>query len=161
MPVIRITGATWDRLKQWAVPLEDTPEDAVRKTIDAAEEHLKCRQTIEKGRPTKTTIEPNGKLSKGLKTPEGAYRRPILEALYELGGRASVGDVLEVVEKKMKLTEVDYQTVPSGEIRWSNTAKWERRTLVENGLLKSKSECPKGIWELSDKGIQEVKEGKI
>ena len=162
MPVIRITDATWDRLKQWAIPLEDTPEDAVRKVIDAAEEHLKCRQTIQKGCQTKAVIEPKGKLPKGLKTPEGAYRRPILEALHELGGRASAGDVLEVVENKMKavLAEVDYQTVPSGEIRWSNTAKWERRTLVEEGLLKSKSESPKGIWELSEKGIQEVKERK-
>ena len=163
MPVIRITDATWDRLKQWAVPLEDTPEDAVRKVIDAAEEHLKCRQTIEKGRPTKATIEPKGKLPKGLKTPEDRYRRSILEALYELGGRASVSDALAVVEKKMAtvLKEVDYQPVPSGEPRWSNTAKWERKTLVENGLLKSKSESPKGIWELTERGIQEVMKGKV
>ena len=162
MPVIRITDATWERLKQWAIPLEDAPDDAVRKVIDAAEEHLKCHQTIEKSHLTKAMVEPKGKLPKGLKQPEDAYRRPILEALYELGGRASVSDVLEVVEKKMKplLTEIDYQTVPSGEIRWANTAKWERRTLVEEGLLKSKSESPKGIWELSDKGFQELERMK-
>ena len=41
MPVIRITDSTWSRLQRWAVPLEDTPEDAVRKVLDAAEEHLK------------------------------------------------------------------------------------------------------------------------
>src|SRR3989338_5736332 len=102
MHVIRITNTTWDRLKQWAIPLEDTPEDAVRKVIDAAEEFLKCHQTIEKDRSTKEKAEPKGKLPKGLKTPEDAFRRPILESLYELGGRASVSDVLEIVEKKMK-----------------------------------------------------------
>jgi len=45
MPVIRITDATWGRLKRWAVPLDDSPDDAVRKVLDAAEEHLKCPQT--------------------------------------------------------------------------------------------------------------------
>ncbi|MFC1955331.1 winged helix-turn-helix domain-containing protein [Chloroflexota bacterium] len=162
MPVIRITDTTWDRLKQWAIPLEDTPEDAVRKVIDAAEEHQKCHQTVEKSRPIKATIEEKRKLTKNQKTLEGAYRPYLLEALYELGGRASTGDVLEIVERKMKtiLNEVDYQTVPSGEIRWFNTAKWERWTLVKEGLLKSKSEVPKGIWELSEKGIEEVTKGK-
>jgi hypothetical protein len=158
MPVIRITDATWERLKQWAVPLEDTPEDAVRKVIDAAEEHQKCHQTIAKSHPTKVAVESKRKLTKGLKTPESSYRRPILEALHELGGKASVNDVLEIVEKKMKtlLNEFDYQAVPTGEMRWSNTAKWQRRNLVEEGLLKSRSQSPKGIWELTEKGIEEV-----
>ena len=41
MPVIRITDATWDRLKRWAIPLEDSPDDAIRKVLEAAEEHLR------------------------------------------------------------------------------------------------------------------------
>lgn len=93
--------------------------------------------------------------------PEQAYRRPILEALYELGGSASVRDILKVVEGKMKplLTEVDYQKVPSGaDIRWRNTACFERFALVKDGLLKSGS--PKGVWELSDKGVQELERRK-
>jgi hypothetical protein len=162
MPVIRITDATWDRLKRWAIPLEDSPEDAVRKVLEAAEEHLKCRQTTGGNHRTETTTRVKGKkLRKGLKTPQQAYRHPILEALYELGGSASVGDVLEVVEKKMKplLNEVDYQKLPSGvDIRWRNTAMWERFRLVKEGLLKSES--PDGIWELSDKGVQEVETKK-
>jgi len=151
MPVIRITDATWDRLKRWAVPLEDAPEDAVRKVLDAAEEHLKCRQTTAISRPQKKTTERKGKLPKGLKTPQEAYRRPILEALYELGGSASVADVLRLVEGKMKslLIEVDYQKIPSGDTRWRNTAMWERHELVKDGLLKSDS--PRGVWELSHK----------
>lgn len=162
MPVIRITDATWDRLKRWAIPLEDAPEDAVRKVLDAAEEHLKCRQTTSRSHRIETPIPPKGKkLRKGLKTPQQAYRHPILEALYELGGSASIGDVLEVVEKKMKplLVEVDYQKLPSGvDIRWRNTAMWERFNLVKEGLLKSES--PDGIWELSDKGAEEISKGK-
>jgi hypothetical protein len=158
MPVIRITDATWDRLKRWAVPLEDSPEDALRKVLEAAEEHLKCHQTTGKSYRVEPPTLPKGKkLRKGLKTPQQAYRRPILEALHELGGSASVGDVLEVVGKKMKslLIDIDYQKLPSGtDIRWRNTAMWERFNLVKDGLLKSESRS--GIWELSGKGIQEV-----
>lgn len=153
MPVIRITDATWDRLKQWAIPLEDSPEDALRKVLDAAEKHLKYHQpTIEGHRRSRVTVFKRKKLQKGLKTPQQAYRQPILEALYELGGSAYVGDVLQMVEKKMKpiLNEIDYQKLPSGvDIRWHNTAMWERLKLVKEGLLKSGS--PNGIWELSDR----------
>ena len=164
MPVIRITDATWDRLKRWAIPLEDSPEDALRKVLEAAEEHLKCRQTAGGGhRHRSITVLKRKKLRKGLKTPQQAYRQPILEALSELGGSAYVGDVLQMVEKKMKpvLNEIDYQKLPSGvDIRWHNTAMWERFKLVKEGLLKSES--PNGIWELSDKGLQELRErGKL
>ena len=160
MPVIRITDATWDRLKRWAIPLEDSPEDALRKALDAAEEHLKCRHATGVGQhPVRPTTLKWSKLQRGVKTPQQAYRRPILEALCELGGGASVGDVLQLVEKKMKpvLNEVDYQKLPSGVgIRWRNTAMWERLSLAKEGLLKSGS--PNGIWELSEKGIQATAE---
>jgi hypothetical protein len=161
MPVIRITDTTWDRLKRWAVPLEDSPEDAVRKVLDAAEEHLKCSQTTDINHPPKRKREQKGKIPRGLKTPEEAYRRPILEAIYELGGSASASDVLRLVEGKMNslLGEVDYQKIPSGYIRWRNTAMWERHELVKKeGLLKSSS--PKGIWELSEKGVREIERMK-
>ncbi len=162
MPVIRITDATWDRLKRWAIPLEDSPEDAVRKVLDAAEEHLKYRQTTSSSHRTETPTPPKGKkLRKGLKTPQQAYRRPILEAIYELGGRGSMDSVLKRVEGKMKslLGDVDYQNLPSGgDIRWRNTAQWERLVLVKDGLLKDDS--PQGIWELSDKGSEEIGKDK-
>jgi hypothetical protein len=159
MPVIRITEATWDRLKRWAVPLEDSPEDAIRKALGAAEEHLKFSKTTDGGRGGgSVTVFRRTKLRRGLKTPQEAYRQPILEAVYELGGSASVGDVLKVVKNRMKpvLKDVDYQKLPSGvDFRWRNTAMWERFSLVNEGLLKSGS--PDGMWELSSKGIQQVK----
>jgi hypothetical protein len=156
MPVIRITDATWDRLKRWAIPLEDSPEDAVRKVLDAAEEHLKCSQTtgISNSPKKKIRIIQNKKLPRGQKTPQQAYRYPIMEALYELGSSASVSDVLRLVEEKMKtlLVEVDYQKIATGDIRWRNTAMWERHELIKDGLLKADS--PRGVWELSDRGVE-------
>jgi restriction system protein len=157
MPVIRITDATWDRLKRWAIPLEDAPEDAVRKVLDAAEEHLKCGQTEGINNLTKKTREQKGKLPKGQKTPQQAYRRPIIEALDELGGSGTVIDILDIVETKMKtlLSEIDYKEIPTGDIRWRNTAMWERFEMIKDGLLKSGS--PRGVWELSNKGLEEIK----
>ena len=69
--------------------------------------------------------------------------------------------VLKRVEEKMKslLGDVDYQNLPSGgDIRWRNTAQWERLVLVKDGLLKDDS--PQGIWELSDKGSEEIGKDK-
>ena len=163
MPVIRITDVTWDRLKRWAIPLEDSPEDALRKVLEAAEEHLKCSQTVGgSDRHGSIRLLRRKKLRKGLKTPQRSFRQSILEAVYELGGRASVSDVLKVVKDKMKplLKDVDYQKLPSGvDFRWRNTAMWERFSLVNEGLLKSGSQD--GIWELSEEGIQEAKKTKV
>ena len=165
MPVIRITDATWDRLKRWAEPLEDSPEDAVRKVLAAAEEHLKCSQLSilrKEDRITEKSIRKSVRLRKGLKTPQQAYRLPILESIYELGGSASMDAVLKRVEGKMKnlFNDVDYQRLSSdGDIRWRNTAQWERLILVKDGSLKSNS--PTGVWELADKGIEEIKKGKF
>jgi len=39
------------------------------------------------------------RLPKGLCTPQDAFRRPILEALVELGGRATIGEVLDLVNE--------------------------------------------------------------
>jgi hypothetical protein len=161
VPVIRITDATWDRLKRWAEPLEDSPEDAVRKVLEAAEEHLKCHQQQDT-KPTNSPISirrtNNGKLQRGLKTPQETYRRPILEAISRLGGSALVNDILELVGEKMKgvLKPLDYERLPSGtDIRWRNTAMWERFEMIKKGLLKPNS--PNGTWEISDKGISELK----
>jgi restriction system protein len=102
-----------------------------------------------------TTRRPGkSRLPRGLRTPEDAFRRPILEALVELGGTAPIGKVLDLVGEKMKavLTKYDLEPLPSDprSIRWRNTAQWCRHTLVREGLMKSDS--PHGIWEISESG---------
>jgi hypothetical protein len=97
-----------------------------------------------------------GHLPRNLRTPEGAFRKPILEALVELGGSAPANRVLELVEKKMEgiLNEYDYRPLRSGETRWRNTAQWCRYVMVQEGLLRSDS--PRGIWEISEQGRAEL-----
>ncbi len=104
----------------------------------------------------RTTRKGKGRLPRGLRTPEDAFRRPILEALVELGGRAPIGEVLDRVGQKMQgiLNRYDYERLRSDPqtLRWRNTAQWCRNTLVREGLMKDDS--PYGLWEISDRGRQ-------
>jgi len=97
-----------------------------------------------------------GSLQRGLRTPESAYRQPILQVLNEMGGSARMNDLLVRVERYMKtrLKQVDYEPLASDPDapRWRNTAQWERNTMVKEGLLKSNS--PYGVWEISEAGRQ-------
>lgn len=105
-------------------------------------------------RRRKTTRTTKGRLERGLRTPEEAFRRPILEVLIELGGSASISDVLERVGAKMSsiLNQYDLEPLPSDprSVRWKNTAQWCRNTLVKEGLMKNDSSY--GIWEITDAG---------
>jgi len=102
-------------------------------------------------------------LSRGLRTPAASFRRPILESLAELGGRAPIEAVLQKVEEKMRhmLNEYDYQRLPSkpNELRWKNTAEWCRHTLVKEGLMRADS--PRGIWEISNAGRHALEAGEV
>lgn len=95
-----------------------------------------------------------GRIRKGLRTPEPAFFRPILQALSDLGGSAKRSDVFILVEQSMRdvLKPIDYQTLSSEaeQLRWQNSAQWARNLMVKEGLLKLHS--PVGIWEITEKG---------
>jgi hypothetical protein len=95
-----------------------------------------------------------GRLRRGLRTPEKAFYVPILKVVDELGGSATMRDVLSRVGQlmKTKLKDVDYQHLSSDPeaIRWRNTAQWARNSLVKKGLLKTNSRH--GIWEITETG---------
>ena len=103
------------------------------------------------------------RLQRGIRTPEEAFRRPILEALVELGGRAPINEVLKRVETKMNsiLNVYDLQPLPSNPtiIRWQNTARWCRSTMVREGFLKNDS--PRGIWEISERGREALQKNEV
>jgi len=126
---------------------------SLQKLVEELERLRRRCQALLPERPEPPVPEPGP----GVRTPERAFRRPILEALKELGGRGSVDDVLRRVEAKVsgKLTEFDRKPLPTGGIRWRNTAMWCRKHLVIEGLLSSDS--PRGIWELSPKGWDELR----
>lgn len=89
------------------------------------------------------------------RTQERDFRLPILEALEELDGRAHAEDVRPIVERNMrsKLRPDDHGIHPSNnEVRWWNTAKYERKhmVLMRPPLLNPSSQ--RGRWEITDAG---------
>jgi len=72
-----------------------------------------------------------------------------------------MGYYMKKVEAKMKykLTKLDHAKLPSGAyVRWKNYAMWERKNMVDDGLLKKDS--PRGIWEITNKGKTHVIKSK-
>jgi restriction system protein len=95
-----------------------------------------------------------GRIRKGLRTPEPAFFRPILQALSDLGGSAKRSDIFTLLEQSMRdvLKPIDYQILSSEaeQMRWQNSAQWARNLMVKDGLLQTDS--PVGIWEITEKG---------
>ncbi|MBX3358827.1 MAG: winged helix-turn-helix domain-containing protein [Phycisphaeraceae bacterium] len=112
----------------------------------------------EEDEETKAARRNLGRLRNGLRTPEAAYREPILRVLQSMGGSGKAAEVLEKVGQMMKpkLQSVDFEPLASGpdNPRWRNAAQWARNTMVKEGLLKSDS--PRGVWEVTDLGRQAV-----
>ncbi len=140
MRVIRVDDDVWRWLQKKALPFEDTPNSVLRR--------------IAKLNGARIRKKKSDRLPHGERTAQESFRLPILRALYETGGSGKTADVLDRVGKMLirTLTDADRATMKHGEIRWRNTAQWERNAMVEEGLLKKKS--PRGIWELTDKGIK-------
>lgn len=105
-------------------------------------------------RKRKTTGKRPGRLERGFRTPEDAFRVPILKALQDLGDSAPIGTVLNTVGQLMadKLNEHDrlpLQSTPDS-VRWRNTAQWTRAKMVKEGLMADDS--PRGTWEITHAG---------
>ncbi len=96
-----------------------------------------------------------GKSKKGEITSQEDYCPYLLEVLDEMGGSGKTSAVIDAVGEKMEgvLKPKDYEVHNSKgqQIRWRNTVQWARNFMVnDDGRMKSNS--PRGIWEISDKG---------
>jgi hypothetical protein len=151
MPVIRISDETWERLKAYARPLEDSAEDVVRLALDALDKQHGRSTKTERSKPAMKATTRRQR-SNGEKLPQKEFRRPLLDVLREKGGKARVKEIRELLEPRMapRLSSADYEQVSSGDPRWWNAVCWERNDLVKEGLLRGDSE--RGIWELSARG---------
>ncbi len=110
-------------------------------------------------KPRQAKPKTTARLGKGLRTPEEAFKLPLLKTLIEIGGAGRVSYVLDRMEKHVKpmLTEPDYELLSSSnELRWRNTAAWARSKMVKEGYLASDS--PRGVWEITEAGRAWVEE---
>lgn len=83
-------------------------------------------------------------------TDQGAFRPHIVRIL-KLEGSLETEDVLLELEMAMEdeLRERDRQPTPTGEIRWHTTARSERKSMIDAGLMAGGKP---GVWELTDAG---------
>ena len=146
MPTIRIDDEVYTWLQNLARPFEDTPNSVLRR-IAKLDEVEKLEQEHRGGNTMKRALS-------GQKTPQYAFRDPILRILKEWGGEGSRAQVLRQLEIDMaeQLTDFDKSDISSGTIRWQKSAEWEVRVMREEQILKPVSQAPRGIWALTEKG---------
>lgn len=152
--VIRVEEDVFKALQRRARPLEDTPSSVIRRLIEqveafgVGEEESTEKHDLVRSRGKRSPVRSPER------TPQPHFRRPILEALIDMGGRGSVDDVLAQVHDRMKgqLSKFDYTTISTGEQRWRVYARWERKNMELAGLITG----PRGVWEITDKGRSSV-----
>jgi len=143
-PTIRIDDEVYAWLQKQASAFEDTPNTVLRRVAGLNGEDA----GVSKKRIYLRTGD-----AKGMKTPQGEYRKSILQALRMLGGKGSRSQVLKEVEKAMvaRFTQADMERISSGDLRWQKTLEWEVKVMRDEGLLLP-SKLGRGIWALSDTG---------
>jgi len=170
----RLAAATDDLNEAAAGAARAGDYDKAKAAIEEAARLAGFRERVEALReewtdlfPPRTQSEVRGtdhkarsRLRRGARTPEDAFRRPILETLVELGGSAPADHVLDRVGQKLRhvLNDYDRQRLVSHphEPRWRNTARLCRQRLVLEGLMSDDS--PRGVWEISERGREWLRE---
>ena len=90
----------------------------------------------------------------GQKTPQHAYREPLLRILKKHGGQAPRSQVMKELESMLgeHFTSHDRKKIKTGAIRWERTAEWEVRLMREEQLIQPVSATARGVWALAQKG---------
>jgi len=96
-------------------------------------------------RSTSTTSRPPSRV-----TDQTAFRPHIIRIL-KTEGRLETEDMLLELEMAMEdeLRERDRQPTPTGEVRWHQSARKERKAMIDAGLMAGGKP---GVWELTDAG---------
>ena len=59
MPTIRVRPETYERMKNWAIPLEDTPNDVIEKLLNLAEAHRNPAPSVDAADQEGTANQPS------------------------------------------------------------------------------------------------------
>lgn len=159
-PTIRIDHEVWEHMKKHARPLEDNPNTVLRRLLglSAPDAGEKAGITIP---PLPVRTGPGRRGTREEKTPQRAYRGPILKILYKMGGRGEREVVLHQVEQMMTrdFTPHDRKDIETGGMaRWQKTAEFEVHAMRRAGLIRPVSESRHGEWELTPTGKKAAQE---
>ena len=176
MKRIEIDEEVYQALLKLIKSFEDTPNDILRRLLGLDEIHKERQEKemvikVEKDyeHPIEEMITSLGLEKKSVPKitkvrgaiPQKEYRIPILEALFEMGGKGTQKEVFEIIEEKMKdrFNNLDLEILKDGyTIRWQKMAAWQRYSMVREGLLRSDS--PRGVWEITEKGREYLQKFK-
>ena len=145
MRTVEVDDEVWAELQKRAEPLVDTVNDVMRQVLGLARQG-----TLEVPARSTASRAQNGRVNG---TQEIAFRVPILRVLVDLGGSAGRAQILDKVGEMMRgeLKPIDYELLRSGaDIRWRNTASFQRKHMIDAGLLSPSS--PNGVWEITEAG---------
>ncbi len=150
-PTIRIDDEVYAWLQQQAKPFEDTPNTVLRRFAGIG-------STPDKSSPNKRVGRDIGNV-KGGKTPQWAYREPILRVLKKLGGEGARTQVFEEIEAVMgdSFIKADKAKIKSGAVRWQKTLEYEILQMRMEGLLCPVPETARGVWALTEKGKESAR----
>lgn len=158
---IQVDDEVFSRLQGLAEPFVDTPNSVLRRMlgleVDGAMQVL-AKQTADgrggppPGEDEDTMTNSAGAMTAPLMTPQKDFRPMIVELLKETGGGRRMQEVLDEIEERMgsRFQPHDWEPVTTGEIRWRNSARWERMKMADEGLIKKGTAA--GWWELTDEG---------
>jgi hypothetical protein len=152
MKEIEIDNEVWGAIQAQAEPLVDNENSVLRRVfnLDGGQGAKRHPESPRPGAPRRAA--PGSILS------EREYEAPILLELLERGGRGQATEVTDAVGQRLegKLTQLDYDNLDTGDIRWRNRTQFTRHTLKKRGLIKAGT--PRGIWELTPEGMKAAKE---
>lgn len=157
MPTIELSQASFDKLKELAEPLVDTPETVIERLIENyhanAPSGARGPRAVKGGGMgsvvARIVTRDRRRAKKGEKTPIEDFFDPVLRVLKEAGGKLPANEAIERVGQLManRLNDVDRAKLPSGEVRWRNTVRWASQRLQQQGKLDKKATW--GIWKMA------------
>ncbi len=149
-PAIRIDDQVYAWLQEQAKPFADTPNSVLRRIagLDASDGSS--------GLGKKRTFFSKDEDAGAQKTPQHAYRAPLLKILKKHRGQASRTQVLRELESILgqSLTAHDRKKIKTGAVRWERTAEWEVRLMREEQLIQPVENTARGVWALTSKGME-------
>jgi len=147
VPTIRVDKEVFEGLQQLAEPFVDSPNAVILRLL---KKEGVVAQSVETDLKQKNKV----RASRGEVTTQKIYEQHLLKVLrQEFKGRGYKTEVTNSTLASMKdiLTSIDFQPLPTGQIRAENTVAWARNALKDQGLIRSDS--PRGVWELTDKAM--------
>lgn len=144
---VELSDVTFSRLQKLAIPLVDTLETVIVKLADYWDRGHSSGKMDSPGASTEEQPRDRNKL------PQKAFRLPLLEAMYQLGGKTTSKQATELVGRKLEslLGPGDRQPRSDGKERWQNAVHWNRYALTREGLFRQDS--GHDVWELSEEGM--------